>query len=228
MKKDILSTQYDGFHMKYSQQLSEQNELSNQSFHHTIDFDLKNKEVLDIGCGDGSALRLLADKGAITYGIDPSEEFLKRAGIINPSGKYVKGIGEELPFEDRSFDVVVSKWAIQTSSNVPKILSEAARVLKYNGVLVILSKHPFMQWLEKIRDYGHGADYYKQQIVTSKIYDGSIILKEPSHTLGEYFNATFFSNFEMISYQEATEFPASEQFDGDVYPTFLVIKARKK
>jgi hypothetical protein len=82
--------------------------------------------------------------------------------------------------------------------------------------------------LEKVRDYGHGADYYKQQIVTSNIYNGKIVLKEPSHTIGEYFNADFFKNFEVLEYKEGTDFPASEQLNGDIYPTFFIVKARRK
>jgi ubiquinone/menaquinone biosynthesis C-methylase UbiE len=228
MKNKTIAKQYNDFHEVYSEQLSEQNELSNQMFHNALDFNVKDKKILDIGCGDGSALKLLSDKGALTYGVDPSEEFIKAAQAIDPSGSYTTGIGETLPFQDGTFDIVTSKWALQTSAHVPKILSEAARVLKPGGILVILTKHPLMQWREKIRDYGHGADYYEQKIVTSNIYGGSIVLKEPSHTFSEYFSKEFFTKFEMIDYQEATEFPASEQFDNDIYPTFFIMKARRK
>jgi hypothetical protein len=64
--------------------------------------------------------------------------------------------------------------------------------------------------------------------VTSNIYNGKIVLKEPSHTIGEYFNTDFFKNFEVLDYAEATDFPASEQLNGDTYPTFFIVKARRK
>lgn len=227
IEKDIKE-QYNGFHGTYSNNLAEQNELSNRLFHEAIDFSLEGKKLLDIGCGDGSDLALLASRGAQVFGIDPSNEFLKKAQVNNPTGVFIKGVGEAIPCENTMFDVVVSKWAMQTSTNVPAILNEMARVTKPGGVLVFLSKHPWMQWLEKIRDYGHGADYYKQMIVTSNIYDGEIVLKEPSHTIGEYFNSDFFKNFEILDYKEGTDFPASEQIHNDIYPTFFIVKAKRK
>jgi len=227
MKNDIKK-QYNNFHSKYSENLEEQNELSNKLFHEIINFDLKNKKLLDVGCGDGSDLAILAKAGAKVFGIDPSIEFLKKAQDNNPTGIFKEGVGENLPAENASFDVVVSKWAMQTSTDVPKVLSEMARVLKKGGMMIFLSKHPWMQWMEKVRDYGHGVDYYEQKIVTSNIYGGKIFLKEPSHTIGEYFNTDFFKNFEVLDYQEGTDFPASEQLNGDIYPTFFIVKARRK
>lgn len=228
MKKEEIKKQYNTFHKSYSDNLEEQNEISNKLFHTTINFNLKNKKVLDVGCGDGVDLAILAKRGAKVFGIDPSIEFIKKAQINNPTGIFKEGIGENIPADDKSFDVVVSKWAIQTSPDVPKVLSEIARVIKKNGMMVILSKHPWIQWMEKVRDYGHGTDYYDQKIVTSNIYNGEIVLKEPSHTIGEYFNSEFLKNFELVEYQEGTDFPASEQINGDIYPTFFIIKAKRK
>lgn len=228
MKKENIKTQYKKFHDIYTQNLSSENEISNTLFHTMINFNLTGKKVLDIGCGDGVDLALLAKRGALVHGIDPCDEFLEKAQINNPHGIFINGIGEHLPFEEKVFDVVISKWAMQTSTNIPQILYEMARVLKKDGMLIFLSKHPFIQFLEKIRDYGHGANYYEQKIVTSNIYNGKIILKEPSHTFGEYFNKEFYSNFEILDYREGTDFPASEQLNNDIYPTFMIIVARKK
>lgn len=226
MKTDI-KTQYNNFHDLYTENFAD-DEVSNFLFHETVDFDLTNKKILDIGCGDGKDLMILSKKSNQIFGIDPSIEFLKKAQKNNPSGVFKEAIGENIPFDDETFDVVVSKWAIQTSTDVPSVLSEMARVIKKDGTLVFLSKHPLLQFLQKIRDYGHGVDYYKQQITTSKIYSGTITLKEPSHTIGEYFNAEFLKNFEILDYKEGTDFPASTQINGDIYPTFFIVKARKK
>ncbi|MCC7436655.1 class I SAM-dependent methyltransferase [Candidatus Nomurabacteria bacterium] len=226
MNKDIRK-QYNNFHDLYTENFAD-DEVSNSLFHKTIDFNLEKKKILDVGCGDGKDLVILSKKTKKIFGIDPSIEFLKKAQINNPSGIFKEAVGEKIPFQNESFDVVVSKWAIQTSTNVPKVLSEMARVLKKGGSLVFLTKHPILQFLQKIRDYGHGVDYYKQQITTSKIYSGTITIKEPSHTIGEYFNAEFLKNFEIIDYKEGTDFPASTQINGDTYPTFFIVKAKKK
>jgi ubiquinone/menaquinone biosynthesis C-methylase UbiE len=224
----VIKEQYNDFHHTYSENLCLQNEKSNRMFHDCFSFELKNKKLLDIGCGNGVDLRKLATQGARVYGIDPSKEFIKVAQKNNPLGLFTEGVGEKLPFPDNYFDVVTSKWAMQTSSDVPKVLKEMARILKKGGKLIYLSKHPLIQWHEKIRDYGHGANYYQQLIITSNIYENKIVLKEPSHTLGEYFNADFLNNFEITNFIEDTEFPASEQINGDTYPTFFIVEAIKK
>lgn len=226
--KDNIAVQYNNFYDLYSTQVAEQDKSSNALFFGALDFDLSNKMILDIGCGDGTVLNLFAQKGANTFGVDPSIKFLEKAKSINPKGTFMQGVGEALPFSDNQFDVIVSKWAMQTCTNVPKVLQESARVLKPGGIFVFLTKHPMQQWLEKIRDYGKGANYYTQQIVTSNIYEGTIQLQEPSHTLGEYLNKDFFRDFEVIEFIEESDFPASEQFDKNIYPSFLLIKAVKK
>ncbi len=224
----VIKEQYNNFHQVYSENFDIENEKSNRMFHDYFSFELKNKKLLDVGCGDGVDLKKLSIRGAKIHGIDPSKEFIKAAQTNNPLGLFTEGVGEKLPFPENYFDVVTSKWAMQTSPDVLKVLEEMARVLKKGGKLIYLSKHPLIQWHEKIRDYGHGSNYYQQMIVTSNIYDNKIILKEPSHTLGEYLNADFLKNFEIINYIEDTDFPASEQINGDTYPTFFIVEAIKK
>lgn len=226
MKKNIV-TQYNTFHNVYSENTF-QDEKSNTVFYNQIDFELGGKKLLDIGCGDGIDLKYFTEYKAVIHGLDPSAEFIAKAKVVNPTGIFVEAKGEAIPFEDNSFDIVTSKWALQTSPNVPQIMKEVARVLKPGGILLYLSKHPWIQQMEKVRDFGHGVDYYEQKIVTSNIFSGKIVLKEPSHTIGDYFNKGFYSNFEVLDYQEGTDFPASEQINGDIYPTFFVVKAQKK
>ncbi len=226
--KNTVATQYDIFHDAYSQNQAEQDESSNLVFYKAIDFDLKDKKLLDVGCGNGADLKILSKTGAEIYGIDPSQEFINEAKANNPQGNLVVGVGEDLPFENSQFDVVVSKWAIQTSVDVPKVMREIARVLKPGGTMLILTKHPLRQWTEKVRDLGHGSNYYQQDIVTSNIFDGMIQLKEPSHTMSEYFNGDLFNNFVINEYIEGSDFPASEQINGDIYPTYFLLKATKK
>ncbi len=227
MKNNDVKEQYNDFHTTYTENFS-QDGMSNDLFHKTIDFKLKGKKILDVGCGDGVDLAILGKQGAQVFGVDPSKEFIRKAQENNPTGIFKEGVGEDIPCEDNMFDVVVSKWAMQTSADVPTVLKEMARVLKKDGMLIFLSKHPMIQFLQKIRDNGHGVSYYEQKIVTSNIYNGKIALKEPTHTIGEYFNSEFFKNFEILDYREGTEFPASEQLNGDIYPTFFIVKAKRK
>ena len=225
MKK--IETQYDLFSKTYSENIND-DEKSIKAFYNEVDFELKGKKLLDIGCGSGEDIAIFTNQGAVCSGIDPSKAFVVEAQVKNPTATITEGIGETLPIEENRFDIVTSKWALQTSKNISQILEEVARVLKPGGILLYLSKHPWQQWMEKVRDYGHGADYYEQKMVTSNIYAGKISLTEPTHTISDYFNNEFYSNFEMINYVEGTDFPASEQITRDIYPTFFIVKARKK
>jgi ubiquinone/menaquinone biosynthesis C-methylase UbiE len=223
-----IASQYDSLHKTFSENREEQTEIGNNVLYNSIDFDLYGKHLLDVGCGDGSDLVVFSKKNAIIYGIDPSGEFLKEAMQKHPSGEFVKGVAENMPYDDSIFDVVVSKYALQTAFDVPQALSEIGRVLKPGGILSLLVCHPMRQWIERVRDNGHGLNYYEQVVVTSNIFDGQIVLKEPSHTISEYFNPEFLQNFDLLEYLEGTDFPASEQINGDTYPTFFLIKARRK
>ncbi|MFT5280641.1 MAG: ubiquinone/menaquinone biosynthesis C-methylase UbiE [Flavobacteriaceae bacterium] len=228
MNNKLIKEQYNKFHETYTKNFN-QDEFSNKTFYSKIDFlDLKNKNILDIGCGDGVDLALLSNYGAHVFGIDPSIKFIKKAIKNNPLGMFEQGVGEHLPYKDKTFDLILSKWALQTSTNIPKILGEVARVLKKGGVFILLSKHPMIQFLQKIRDNGNGVNYYNQKIVTSNIYNNKIKLREPSHTFNEYLNPEFLKNFEIIDFQEETDFPASEQLNNNIYPTFFIVKALKK
>jgi arsenite methyltransferase len=99
--------------------------------------------VLDIGCGAGFDLfvasRLVGEKGLV-YGIDLTEDMatragenLTRAGITNFEIKKVDL--ETIPYDDRSFDVVISNGVINLSPRKQTTFSEIERVLKPGGKL---------------------------------------------------------------------------------------------
>lgn len=220
-----MEKQYNNFDQTFSSNIN-QTQIGTTKLFSKIDFSLQNKKVLDVGCGDGNDCINLKKMGASQVsGVDPSENFINSAKTKLPEGDFVVGSAEALPYEDNSFEVIISKYAIQTSTDVPKCLNEMARVIKENGILVYLAGHPLRQFLEKKKN---NKDYFKQEIVDSIILDGKIIVQEPTHTLKEYLNKDFLKNFEILDFEESYDFPASEQINGDIYPTFFVIKAKRK
>lgn len=224
MNETSIDKQYNTFDDIYSSNLAVQDAAGNRFFYQTIDFSLDGKAVLDVGSGDGTDANFYQKAGARVTGVEPSDNFVKTATEKYLDCTFVVGVGEKLPFDDGSFDVVCSKYAIQTSPEVPRVMSEIGRVLKKGGMLVMLSKHPFRQFMEQNAD----KNYFKNNITTSNIYDGRISLHEPSHSFGEYFNRGFFDNFDLLDYKEWYDFPASEQQGTMVHPTFFVIKARRR
>jgi len=86
--------------------------------------------VLDLACGTGDFLRLLAARGLEPVGLDLSELMLRQAPRAFPR---VQAAGEALPFADASFDVVVSGFAIRNFASVGEVIAEVARVLRPGG-----------------------------------------------------------------------------------------------
>ncbi len=97
--------------------------------------------VLDLGSGAGADVLISARRvGAAgrAIGIDMTDEMLDLArrnatdaGISNV--EFRKGYLEDLPLPDASVDVVISNCVINLSGDKPKVLAEAARVLKPGG-----------------------------------------------------------------------------------------------
>ena len=97
-----------------------------------------SERILDLGCGNGWATRLLAKAGAGTsaVGIDASEEMIKRAEELHSftiRARYERGRFEELDFKDEHFDRVFSMEALYYSPDLDKALAEIHRVLKPGG-----------------------------------------------------------------------------------------------
>jgi ubiquinone/menaquinone biosynthesis C-methylase UbiE len=104
--------------------------------------DLKGATALDVGCGDGSLVRLMTREGAEVTGLEIDDGKLDRARAAEPAGEesYRVGRGEALPFEAGTFDLVVffnSLHHVPVSAH-DEALSEAARVLKPAGRLCVV------------------------------------------------------------------------------------------
>lgn len=103
-------------------------------------------EVLDVAAGAGNASILAAEGGAKVTGLDLVPELLEAAqGAAEKAGvevTWIEGDAEELPFEDESFDVVLSTVGIMFAPDHQAAAREAARVLRPGGRLGIASWTP--------------------------------------------------------------------------------------
>jgi ubiquinone/menaquinone biosynthesis C-methylase UbiE len=223
--KKSLAKQYDNFASEFSSAITEKNRINRTSFYNQIDFPLKGKKLLDLACGDGSDMVYYESLGAKTCGIDASKELVEIALAKLPESDIRVGLMEKLPYADKSFDLVFSKYAIQHSSDVAPIMREAARVIKPGGIFMYLVTHPIRQFLEKRRS---GKDYFTQEVVRSVLFDGLITIEEPSHTFNQYLNKEFLKNFDVIGYEEVYDPLSAEHIGEDKYPGFFILKARSR
>lgn len=95
--------------------------------------------ILDLGCGTGIVARQLRERlgggGRIT-GIDANAEMLAMARTLAPGLDWHEGDALELPFEDGSFELVVSQQMLQFVPDAAAVLREIRRVLVPGGRLV--------------------------------------------------------------------------------------------
>ena len=113
-------------------------------YFHLLD-DIEGARVLDLGSGSGMdtfVASLLAGPTGTVVGLDmtdsqraKAEALRKRHGVGNIT--YVKGYIDAAPFEDGSFDVVISNGVINLAVDKPQVFREIARLLRPGGSMAI-------------------------------------------------------------------------------------------
>ena len=101
---------------------------------------IKDKQILDIGCGTGSIIKYLDTNNYYT-GLDISYSLLKKAAKRIESSclkqaKLIEGSAEELPFKDSSFDFCICNTALHMIPDYKRSIQEITRVLKVEGYLI--------------------------------------------------------------------------------------------
>ena len=92
--------------------------------------------VLDIGCGAGILANALAKEGHCVAGIDLSENslLLAKKNDVTQKVDYRRANAYSLPFLENSFEAVCAMDVLEHVEEPQKLIAEAARVLKPNGI----------------------------------------------------------------------------------------------
>ena len=135
-----------------------------------------NARALDLGCGGGHVSFHLAPHVAEVVAYDLSEEMLAAVrasaaerGLGNIETR--QGAVERLPFEDASFDFVVSRFSAHHWRDFAAGLREARRVLKRSGRAVFIDGvtpgqgllDTYLQTIELLRDPSHFRNYSRAE-----------------------------------------------------------------
>ena len=103
-------------------------------------------KVLDVACGSGNATIPAAERGAEVTGLDLTPSLLeagrKLADEAGVEIEWVEGDAEQLPFEDASFDVVMSVFGCMFAPDHRQAAAEIARVMRPGGRMAINSWTP--------------------------------------------------------------------------------------
>lgn len=105
--------------------------------------DFQGKRTLEIGLGQGADAEQIIRRGADWFGLDLTHESAKRVKVrLNlrrlKAGGVTNGSAVEMPFADRSFDIVFSHGVLHHIPEIERAQSEIHRVLKPDGELIVM------------------------------------------------------------------------------------------
>jgi len=108
---------------------------------------VKGRDILDVGCGNGSLVRILARMGNRVMGVDGSPRIIELAKAreeASPLGAvYLASDAANLSmFEANSFDLVTTCMALMDMPDAAGAIKEMGRVVKRTGRCVMLFSHP--------------------------------------------------------------------------------------
>ena len=147
-----------------------------------------DQRLLDIASGAGYGTALLLKHGCKVVGADYDEQAITEAQIKYKHGNFVRADVINIPFEDKSFDVLVSFETIEHVHDGNRFLSEVYRVLKPGGTFICstpnirYTAHPHYhireyspeefyglieQWFSQVERYGQ---YFKPLDRASDLY----------------------------------------------------------
>jgi SAM-dependent methyltransferase len=102
--------------------------------------------VLDVACGTGNTAIPAAKRGAVVTGVDIASNLIlqarERALAEGVNATFDEGDAEQLPYEDGSFDAVVTMFGAMFAPRYKLVASEMARVLRPGGLLAMANWNP--------------------------------------------------------------------------------------
>jgi ubiquinone/menaquinone biosynthesis C-methylase UbiE len=207
--------------------------------------EIKNKNILDAGCGNGYLLSQLIKKGAKVSGVDFSQKMISIAKSKCKQGKFLLAdLSKHLPFPNQSFDIVIAHFVFMDLPNLSAALNECERVLNKKGIMVFSVLHPC---------FSPPAVYIKRGLI-GRLIPGKFFLKIKNYfakgstlisigksspptrvyhrSLEEYFSVLRQSGFIVTDFREPAcntnlikKFPKLKPFT--LVPVVAIFKAKK-
>ncbi len=141
------------------------------------------KTLLDIGAGRGIASYAFAKTGLNVSALEPDKSNDVGSGAIKQLAQHfhlpisvTESFGEELPYDNNTFDVVYMRQVLHHAANLSQFCKEATRVLRPGGLFIATREHV----ISKETD----IDLFLTNHPLHKLYGG-----EHAYTLNQYLDA---------------------------------------
>ena len=206
---------------------------------------VKEKKILDLGCGYGENDKYCRDLGAKEIlGIDISEHMIKIAEKNNTDEniKYKVMAMEDISKIKEKFDIVISSLAFHYVKDYEKLIKDIYNLLNDNGILIFSIDHPlriaskFEPWMKKNYTEINGKWFllvsdYNREGIREKEWNG-VIVKKYHRNFSSLINGLVNSGFKIDKILEPIPDEESikiipkyiNQYDR---PYFLFIRAKK-
>lgn len=160
---------------------------------------VKNKKILEIGCGGAQCSIAFAKQGAKVIGIDISNEQLKFAKALSEKNKvkikFYQGDIKKIPrIKSNSQDVVFSAFALQYVDDLSFCFKEVYRVLKRRGLFVFSLDHPFFRTVDS-KTLKLKNSYFETGRLVETFSDPTKKFVMYTHTISELHNKLVKSGF---------------------------------
>ena len=191
---------------------------------------VRDKDVLEVGCGGGQNAIVLAKWGARSAGLDVSEEQIKYARkLAEKEGVKVPfhlGSMEDLGvFKAESFDIVLSSFAMEYADDILGAFQEVFRVLRKAGLLVFAVCHPMIGRGKAVR---HGkkkvwavSNYFdrRKRAWKWRVEDGVAEFSGRQITIQDYFDLLVKTGFSVERVLEPEPYPVERMSEAELAKT---------
>lgn len=188
--------------------------------------DVRNKRVLDAGCGPGRHAKKLLNKGALVTGIDISEEMIQIARRhCRGKGEFLVSDFQTIRFRPATFDLIIASLSLMYAPNVNPVMKNFSRLLKPKGSLIFSLYHP-VRFFHKIPNF----DFSKRAKVWIHLQGCDVTVFNYYHPMQKYFDALVENDFHVTKFIEPVLSRKYKGWPEDNYrvPRSIVIQARKR
>ncbi len=208
---------------------------------------VKNKEILDLGCGPGIYAEILERRGGRVSGIDISSRMIELAKSNAKNVDFKVGTVYKLPYKSSSFDIVLSTFVVEHFERLDNAFQEVNRVLKKGGTFIFSIYNPVLDATYPIKGNNlegflsdknrRFEDYYREGLHKQIWWKGTkdeIEIIHVCRTYQTWIKTAIKNGFDIVDYLDAQPIPMSKKINKNEFgfaskvPLVCVFKTKKR